>query len=267
MGILILISSALILDVTAGGNHEEKRRAATSFALKLQGLPSAVIGLVTSNGHENRNCEGLEMGFFHENEWKRLKRVFAPNERNNPIRLVIDQHVDARTALYNAPGVRTGAFSFCFPSDVHDFVGITLNDNNQIIQLSLPKMEEGYIADLSNLPPHLINFAIHDGYPGNLEFSKLPKGLKYLTLPRANADSQVHIRSLPPALETLQIRKNRGTKLYLPLPMGLKVIVPSFDGITFQPEPAEIKTIVESQYQRTLRVKWDTGTQIDVICI
>lgn len=269
-------------ETIAGGNKEERRRAVTVSALRHCGLPPVVIRMIASNGHETRDRDGLEMGFFPENEWKRLKRVFRPNELVSQIRWVIDQYEDARGACQNSPEIapRVKVEREVIPGEGFRILiwfqfgtmQIEMNQNHEIIRLTFSRFRQEDIDDLTNLPPNLIEFAVWEGYLSNFEFSKLPKGLKNLIHPgtgRSRMEPYVQIQSLPHRLETLHLVKYRhkGVVLKLPLPQGLRVRVPKFDGLVFHPEPEEINTITEDLRTRetTLQLIWNDGTHIFVI--
>lgn len=282
---LIFILFVLSLDATARGNKEERRRAASAYALRHRGLPSALFRLITSNGHETRNCGRLEMGFFPENEWKRLKRVFRHNNSTKAIRYVIDRYDDACVAWRESPditdNVKVGRSVFRpgFPeqefaiviwhNDGASWMRIALNADYQIIKICLIELDDTDIDDLSNLPPNLIEFSIRKGTLGNLEFNKLPKGLKSLFLHHTDVDTMLQIRCLPSMLEALKVMatNRKAVVLHLPVPQRLTVRVTRLNVLVFDPEPTDINiTAVDPDTGRTTsEAKWKDGSRIRIM--
>ena len=274
--------------ISGGGSPEGRRRAATVSALRHHVLPPQLLRLIASNGHVTRDCEEPEMGFFPQNEWKALKRVFKCSERTTAIRHVIGLYDNAREAWENAPNWddhdRDGQFRW-WKEELEDGNlciiilsrpgGVTqmkLNENCEIISLTLPVLNGKEIGDLSYLPPNLRSLVV--SHLNNFEFSKLPKGLKLLVHPGPDAESKLHVQSLPPGLNTFRLRqighrrKEDPLEVHfnLPLPQGLKIYVPRMDGLVFHPEPAEIKEMgAEFLLFRRWEMKWDDGSQIQVI--
>ena len=276
--------------ITSGGTTDERRRAATVSALRHQQLPPQLLRLIASNGHVTRDCEGPEKGFFPQNDWKALKKVFKHNQRTAAIHHVIDQYDDAHEAWENTPGLLDpnrdrqscwykevyvgGRLCIRIETEKYSYAEIMLNKDYKIIEIVFKTLDAKDIGDLSNLPPSLITLMIHNGDLTNFEFCKLPKGLKWLTHPGPEAESKLHVQSLPPGLDTLQLRSNWSRREYdplqvhfnLPLPQGLKVCVPRMDGLVFHPEPAEMKeSQAESTSEKIWELKWDSGSQIQVI--
>ena len=297
INIMFLVLLVSFTDIISGGTTEERRRAATVSALSRdQELPPQLLRLIASNGHLTRDCEQPEMGFFPQNEWKALKRVFKHNERTAAIRHVIDLYDDARTAWQKSPQLIDARGNHTKVSwwkdqreDGHLLIWIRskdgpldstthvmLNEVQEIIELAFTRFDEKSIGDLSNLPPNLRMLGI-DRYDGDLtkfEFSKLPKGLGWLTHPGPDAESTLHVQSLPPGLDTLEVRaygmrrKEDPLEVHfnLPLPQGLKVRAPRMDGFVFHPEPAQMNKIEGGRSWETIwEVKWDDGSQIQVI--
>ena len=300
--ILILMNIVSLPDIIkGGGTTEERRRAATVSALRHQDLPPQLLRLIASNGHVTRDSEELESGFFPQNEWKALKRVFKRNERTAAIRNVIGLYDNAREAWENAPNspnwddrdrddqfrwwkeahyfrimirwqtcVSTPA-SRDSPPHLHvhlDAMHIHLNEGHEIVRLRCTGFDGNDIGSLSYLPLNLINFGIDHGDMTNFEFSKVPKGLTSLTLPGPDAESKLHVQSLPPGLMTLHLRQYGDRRkedplkvhFHLPLPRRLQVYVPRMDGLVFHPEPTEINEI-EARWE----IKWNDGSRIRVI--
>ena len=277
--------------ISGGGTTEERRRAATVSALRRQELPPQLLSLIASNGHVSRDCEQLEMGFFPQNEWKALKRVFRRNERTAAIHHVIDQYDDARGAaedslenddrdwrstvfmdqekmLHASIKIRSG-------KGVRWSTEITWHEVHEITELFFPVLDGKDIGDISYLPPNLRSLVVSDGVLNNFEFSKLPKGLRWLTLPGPDAESKLHVQSLPPGLEEFRLgqsgsrRKEDPLNVHfnLPLPQGLTVRVLRMDGLVFHPEPVEIKRIDAGLkiWEKIWELKWDDGSQIYVV--
>ena len=293
--ILILVSFISLPGTISGASTPEERcRAATVSALRHHVLPPQLLRLIASNGHVTRDCEELEMGFFPQNEWKALKRVFQRNERTSGIRHVIDRYVDSRAACENVPEIYNRAhhgniswwkkvlgllgdacIAIRLETGVFTFTEITLNEDHEITSLFFDKLIGQDICDLSNLLKNLKTLGIYDGDLTNFDFSKLPKGLRWLVHPGPDAESKLHVQSLPPRLETLILRgygKRRNedpleVHFYLPLPQGLELRVPRMDELVFHPGPAEIneKITRESNREKTWEVLWDDGSQIYLI--
>ena len=304
--LVILLSFMWVIGIIkGGGTTEERRRAVSVFALRHQDLPRQLLRLIASNGHVTRDCEQLEMGFFPQNGWKTLKRFFKRNRRTAAIRHVIVQYDDARAAWEKSPKFedrdwdekdcwwreeagcgKQGRFSIHFQCRMfhrahmrqygtksHVGTKIYLNEDYEILEILTTRFDGEDIDDLSNLPPYLLSLKISYGDLLNFEFSKLPKGLKWLTHPGPDAESKLHVQSLPPLLETLQLRQfgNRRKEdplevdFHLPLPQGLKVRVPRMDGFVYHPEPAGIDKIETGRTWTTFEVKWNDGAQIHVI--
>ena len=271
--------------IGAAGTPEERRRAATVSALSRdQTFPPQLLRLIASNGHITRDCEELEMGFFPQNEWKALKRVFKRNERTAAIRHVIDQYDDARDAWRKSPMIndrdRDGQPCWWKHEWGNDTLFITiqsetgvsrmiLNEDHEIIELFLPSLNGKDIGDLFYLPPNLKKLDIGDRDLPNFEFHKLPRGLKVLVHPGPDAESKLHVQSLPPRLETFRLREYGDRRkedplevhFYLPLPQGLTVHVPRMEELVYHPEPSEINEIERDMWE----VKWDDGSRIRVI--
>ena len=300
INILILMALMQLPGIVSGGDTpEERRRAAAAFALSRdQELPPQLLRLIASNGHVSRDCEELEMGFFPQNEWKALKRVFKRNEQTAGILHVIGQYENAREAWENAATrddqeakIRDGQFCWwkvelgfgrsliAILSETGVFTGIQLIEDRQISGLVLQRFDGKNIGDLSYLPPHLKSLEIPTGDLTNFEFHTLPNGLKRFHHPGPAAGSELHVQSLPPRLETFFVRwdEEGGGKddplevhFHLPLPQGLKVDVPRMDGFVYHPEPAEIKQIERYTWRgvemdargKVWEVKWDDGSHI-----
>lgn len=263
-------------------SKEERCRIAAVSGLRHAGLPPEVLRLIASNGHKTRDGDGIEMGFFPMNWWKRLQRVFKHNARTKIIHDVIDHYDDAFAAWQNNPGImtysrkrvrrypprgRTGHKVSIIMDDV-DGSGsheITLDELDGITELRLSKLDDKDIDDLSNLPPNLKGFGISKGCLQNFGFSKLPKALKTLSIPH-DEESKLNIRSLPSELKTLEfLWKCNGIAIYLPLPQGLEVIAADPDGLIFHPKPAEIRMKI-GEMDTTYDLKWNDGNQIYLIC-
>ena len=301
INILLMVLFVSFPGIITGGTTEERRRAATVSALRHHEFPPQLLRLIASNGHVSRDCEQLEMGFFPQNEWKALERVFKRNERTAAIRHVIGQYDDAHAAWENSPesderdcdgkvswsvnrfemhalrswnDEREHGLCITIRSETGLSFEITLNADHEIITLLFLTMNEKDICDLSSLSSNLRGLMIHNGNQTNFEFSKLPKGLKWLTHPGPDAKSTLHVQSLPPELDTLQLRRYGRTRkedplkvhFNLPLPQGLKLRVPRMDGFVFHPEPAQMDKIDgERSWETIWEVKWDDGSQIQVI--
>ena len=279
--ILILVSFMLLPDFISGGTTEERRRAATVSALRHHSLPPQLLRSIASNGHVTRDCEELEMGFFPQNEWKALKRVFKRTERTAGICHVIDQYDDARAAWDNSPAIQDRDWNgpFGWWKQVRRYLCITIEspqssteiylkcDDFAIMDICPSTLNEGDIRDLSYLPKHLRRLSILHG-----EFTMFE--LIYLTHPGPKAESKLHIQSLPPGLESLTMRKCGDLRrrkedplevhFNLPLPQGLNVWVPRMDGLIFHPAPAAIDKVQRERMWPTWKVKWDDGSQIQV---
>ena len=275
--ILILVLFLSLPGIIKGtGTTDERRRAATVSALRHQELPQQLLRLIASNGHVTRDCEEPEMGFFPLNEWKALKTVFKRNERTAAIRHVIGLYDNARQAWESAPKWddhdRDGQFRWwkgdhlritirsktCVlthasrdsPPHLHE-KHIHLNEGHEIVCLVCTRFDGNDIGALSYLPPNLRNLVIDHGDLTNFEFSKLPKGLTSLTLPGPDAESKLHVQSLPPGLRWLKLKEFGERRkedplevhFHLPLPRGLQVRVPRIDELVFHPKPAEISDI------------------------
>ena len=276
LNFLILMAFVMPLPGIIGGagTPEERRRAATvSALLRHHTLPSQLLRLIASNGHVSRDCEELEMGFFPQNEWKALKRVFKRNERNAAIRHFIGQYDDAREAWLKSPGWGgNGRLCIKIQSEA-GLPGMTLNEDHEIIELGLPPLNGNDFGDLSYLPPNLREWCMYRGELPNFEFHKLPRRLKVLIHPGPDAESKLHVQSLPPGLERLQLRvglyRSKQDPLevhfYLPLPQGLNVHVPRIDELVYHPEPVEVNEIQGNTEGKFWELKWDDGSKIRVI--
>ena len=288
ISILILVSfSSFPVIISGASTTEERRRAATVSAVKHQDpeFPPQLLRLIASNGHVSRDSEQLEMGFFPQNEWKALKRVFKRTERAAAIHNMISRYDDARSAPKIEYLNRAEQYHWRKDEEEHGKVSITiqpgtglpamiLNEDHEIIKLGFPPLNGKDLGDLSYLPPNLRHLVIYDGNLPNFEFSKLPKRLRWLIHPGPAAESKLHVRSLPPRLETFRLREGGYRRdedplevhFYLPLPQGLEVYAPRMDGFVYHPEPAEINKIKgERRWDDIWEVKWDDGSQIKVV--